>query len=461
MSVTRPLPTGDEACVMVEGPWRHREITANGQRFHAVEAGEGPLVLLLHGFPQFWWSWRHVIPVLADAGFRVVAPDLRGYGASDKPPRGYDLGTLASDVAGMIPALGEHDAMIAGHGWGGLIAWSTAVLHRRRVRRLVTSGTAHPLAMRHAFVANPAQQASIGWSAAAMQIPRAENFLKRNNADAMMRLAKSWAGPNWPDPEAEQRMREAFQLPGVAHCSLGVLPLGLPLDPASGRPPVRPRDATAGLGSGALAARRGRPLRAARDGQCFPQARRRPVRAAAAQRVSATSSPRRRPTWCPPRWWRSPSPTCGPEVRDRDPAGRARNARPRDDFGRPLPYGEPGVERVPDELSLTPAEAVAEAQRYLDEGHPFQAHEVLEASWKAAPAGERGLWRALAQICVGLTHAQRGNTVGATTLLSRGAQGLAEYAGTRPYEIDVDRIAAEAAAWAADVSAVGGLRLVS
>ena len=220
MSVTRSLPTGDESCVMVEGPWRHRQITANGQQFHAVEAGEGPLVLLLHGFPQFWWSWRHVIPVLADAGFRVVAPDLRGYGASDKPPRGYDLATLASDVAGMIPALGEHDAMIAGHGWGGLIAWSTAVLHRRRVRRLVTSGTAHPLAMRRAFIANPGQQATIGWSAAAMQIPRAESYLKRNNAEAMMRLAKSWAGPEWPDAETEQRMREAFQLPGVAHSSL-------------------------------------------------------------------------------------------------------------------------------------------------------------------------------------------------------------------------------------------------
>ena len=218
--MTRPLPTGDEACVMVEGPWRHREIAANGQRFHAVEAGEGPLVLLLHGFPQFWWSWRYVIPVLADAGFRVVAPDLRGYGASDKPPRGYDLATLSNDVAGMIPALGEHDAMIVGHGWGGLLAWTTAVLHRRRVRRLVTSGTAHPLAMRHAFVANPGQQAAIGWSAAAMQIPRAESYLQRHNADAMMRLATSWAGPGWPDADNEQRMRQAFQLPGVAHCSL-------------------------------------------------------------------------------------------------------------------------------------------------------------------------------------------------------------------------------------------------
>jgi pimeloyl-ACP methyl ester carboxylesterase len=220
MSVTRPLPTGDEACVLVEGPWRHREIAANGQRFHAVEAGEGPLILLLHGFPQFWWSWRYVIPVLADAGFRVVAPDLRGYGASDKPPRGYDLKTLSNDIAGMIPALGEHDAMIAGHGWGGLLAWTTAVLHRNRVRRLVTSGTAHPLTLRRAFVTNPAQQAAIGWSAAAMQIPRAESYLKRHDADAMIGLATRWAGPGWPDAENEKRMREAFQLPGVAHCSL-------------------------------------------------------------------------------------------------------------------------------------------------------------------------------------------------------------------------------------------------
>lgn len=140
-------------------------------------------------------------------------------------------------------------------------------------------------------------------------------------------------------------------------------------------------------------------------------------------------------------------------MRDRDPAGRARSSRPRDDFGRPLPYGQPGVERVPDDLSLPPAETLAEAQRYLDEGHPFQAHEVLEARWKAAPAEERGLWRALAQICVGLTHAQRGNTVGAATLLARGAQGLTDYAGTRPYRIEVDRIAAQAEAWAAEVSA--------
>ena len=145
--------------------------------------------------------------------------------------------------------------------------------------------------------------------------------------------------------------------------------------------------------------------------------------------------------------------------RDRDAAGRARNSRPRDDFGRPLPYGATGVTRVPDDLRLPPGDAVVEAQRYLDEGHPFQAHEVLEASWKSAPEDERGLWRALAQICVGLTHAQRGNALGATSLLTRGSAGLAGYAGTTPYGISVNRIAAESAGWAKDPSTVAALHL--
>ncbi|PZA19436.1 alpha/beta fold hydrolase, partial [Modestobacter versicolor] len=78
----------DATSVLLPGPWAHRDVSANGVRLHAAEAGEGPLVLLLHGFPQFWWTWRHQLTGLAAAGLRVVAPDLRGYGASDKPPRG-------------------------------------------------------------------------------------------------------------------------------------------------------------------------------------------------------------------------------------------------------------------------------------------------------------------------------------------------------------------------------------
>ena len=123
--------------------------------------------------------------------------------------------------------------------------------------------------------------------------------------------------------------------------------------------------------------------------------------------------------------------------RDRDPAGRARNARPRDALGRPLPYGEPGEERAPEGVVRPPEQALAEAQALLDAGRPFHAHEVLEDAWKSAPDAERQLWRGLAQLAVGLTHAMRGNPRGATTLLDRGAGNLAPYAAVPPHGIDV------------------------
>jgi hypothetical protein len=113
--------------------------------------------------------------------------------------------------------------------------------------------------------------------------------------------------------------------------------------------------------------------------------------------------------------------------RDRDAAGRARNARPRDAFGRPLARGEAGETPVPDDLSLPAAEALALAQRLLDSGRPFQAHEVLEATWKSAPGAERDLWQGLAQVAVGLTHAQRGNARGAVALLRRGAARVSAF----------------------------------
>jgi hypothetical protein len=124
-------------------------------------------------------------------------------------------------------------------------------------------------------------------------------------------------------------------------------------------------------------------------------------------------------------------------ARDRDPAGRARNARPRDALGRPLPYGVPGEERAPEGVVREPAVALEEAQRLLDAGRPFHAHEVLEDAWKSAPEAERQLWRGLAQLAVGLTHAARGNSRGATTLLERGAGNLVPYAEAPPHGIDV------------------------
>jgi hypothetical protein len=123
--------------------------------------------------------------------------------------------------------------------------------------------------------------------------------------------------------------------------------------------------------------------------------------------------------------------------RDRDPAGRARNARPRDALGRPLPYDAVGEERAPEGVLRTPAEALAEAQALLDAGRPFHAHEVLEDAWKQSPEPERQLWRGLAQLAVGQTHLLRGNARGAETLLDRGATNIERYAGTPPHGIDV------------------------
>jgi hypothetical protein len=124
--------------------------------------------------------------------------------------------------------------------------------------------------------------------------------------------------------------------------------------------------------------------------------------------------------------------------RDRDDAGRPRQQRPRDALGRPLPYGEAGVEAVPEE-PLPPAETLEVARGLVLQGRPFAAHEVLEARWKAGPDDERDLWQGLAQLCVGLTHAARGNVVGADRLLDRGAARLQQYdaRGGSTYGLDL------------------------
>ncbi|MGC5009507.1 DUF309 domain-containing protein [Streptosporangium sp. DT93] len=118
--------------------------------------------------------------------------------------------------------------------------------------------------------------------------------------------------------------------------------------------------------------------------------------------------------------------------RDRDPDGRPRNRRPRDAFGRPLPHDAEGVERVPEDYAPGAEEALSEARRLLAEERPFHAHEVLEGRWKNCPGPERELWQGLAQICVGLTHLQRGNPRGAATLFTRGADRISGYG--MPYE---------------------------
>ncbi|QNE73626.1 DUF309 domain-containing protein [Streptomyces finlayi] len=123
--------------------------------------------------------------------------------------------------------------------------------------------------------------------------------------------------------------------------------------------------------------------------------------------------------------------------RDRDSEGRARSARPRDGLGRPLPYGAPGVERQPEGVVRTPGETVREAQRLLDAGMPFHAHEVFEDAWKSGPDAERELWRGLAQLAVGLTHCARGNASGGARLLRRGAAAISAYLEPRPHGLGI------------------------
>jgi pimeloyl-ACP methyl ester carboxylesterase len=209
--------TVDAAEILVEGPWRHRFVAANGARFHVAEAGEGPLVLLLHGFPEFWWAWRHQLPALAEAGWHAVAMDLRGYGASDKPPRGYDTPTLAADVAGVVRALGAQRAVIVGHDWGGWIAWSMPGLQPRITHAVAALGMAHPLTLRASLRARR-QRRAVGRLLAfqAPVTPERSFGDKQGVADVL----RAWAGPGWPDADSECRYTRAMQVPFVAHTSM-------------------------------------------------------------------------------------------------------------------------------------------------------------------------------------------------------------------------------------------------
>jgi pimeloyl-ACP methyl ester carboxylesterase len=214
----------DDAFVLIDGPWAHRFVYANGIRFHVVEAGTGPLVLLLHGFPECWFAWEQQLVALSQAGFRAVAVDLRGYGASDKPPRGYDGYNLAADVAGLIRALGERQAVLVGSGYGGMLAWSTASFHTRVVRRLVVMGAAHPLRLRTGLLSDPRGQLVASLPLLRFQVPRIEHLMTRDDAAVVGGYLRRWAGPAWlaskDFADYEWRCRQAFRIPQTAFSAL-------------------------------------------------------------------------------------------------------------------------------------------------------------------------------------------------------------------------------------------------
>lgn len=213
----------DSSTVLVEGPWQHRFVPANGARFHVALAGpqdeDAPLVVLLHGLPQMWWTWRHQLPALAAAGYRVAAMDLRGCGASDKPPQGYDVPTLCRDVAGVIRSLGAQDAVVVGQGIGGVIAWSMPALQPAHVRAVGAVAAPHPARMHTGAAARPLLTRSTALRLAFFQLPWfPERRLTRG--DLAPRLLAEWGAPGWLSPEVAAMYRAAMQVPFAAHSAM-------------------------------------------------------------------------------------------------------------------------------------------------------------------------------------------------------------------------------------------------
>lgn len=224
----------DPSVTRIDGPWRHMDVHANGIRFHVVEAqpdedsdaaslGARPLVILLHGFGSFWWSWRHQLRGLR--GARFVAVDLRGYGGSDKPPRGYDGWTLAGDTAGLIRALGHQSATLVGHADGGLVCWATSVLHPRLVRAIALVSSPHPAALRASALTRRDQGRALLPTLLRYQVPiMPERLLTRDNADELERLVRSRASGKWLSSEdfseTISHLRRAIQIPSAAHSAL-------------------------------------------------------------------------------------------------------------------------------------------------------------------------------------------------------------------------------------------------
>lgn len=195
-------------------------VAANGARFHVAVAGpddaDVPLVVLLHGFPQFWWAWRHQLVALAEAGYRTAAMDLRGYGASDKPPRAYALPALVGDVAGVIRSLGAQRAVVVGHGVGGQVAWALPSLAPGAVRAVGVVGSPHPVNLFSATRRDA--PASTLAHLARFQLPW---FPERSmtRGDLVARLLSAWAAPGWHCEDVDL-YTAAARLPFAAHSQM-------------------------------------------------------------------------------------------------------------------------------------------------------------------------------------------------------------------------------------------------
>jgi pimeloyl-ACP methyl ester carboxylesterase len=210
---------------------RHREVATGAVRLHVAEAGpaDGPPVLLLHGFPEPWSGWRHQLGPLAGAGFRVLAPDQRGYGESDRP-RGVDayaLDRLVADVVALIDDAGGGPVTLVGHDWGGIVAWWTAARHPDRLARLVILNAPHPTAFRRFALRHPGQVARSAY-ALGFQVPRLPEWaLGRRDFAALARSLRATSRPGtFPDAVLEE-YRRAWRQPGALTAMLNWYRAGL------------------------------------------------------------------------------------------------------------------------------------------------------------------------------------------------------------------------------------------
>ncbi len=242
------------------GP-RHRRIATNGIHLHAVEAGPegGPLLILLHGFPEPWFAWRHQIAPLAAAGYHVVAPDQRGYNLSDKPARiaDYDLETLARDVVGLIDEAGEERACVVGHDWGGAVGWWLGVRHPERLHKLALLNIPHPWVLERTLRSSSAQRRKSSYIFF-FQLPwlPERSFRASRFALAVKSLQGSSRPGTFSDPDLE-RYRQAWSQPGAVRSMIHWYRAALALASRVAGLAPRPRAHPAALGPQGPLPRRG------------------------------------------------------------------------------------------------------------------------------------------------------------------------------------------------------------
>ncbi len=188
----------------------------NGIKLHYVENGSGPLVILLHGFPEFWYGWRNQIPVLSKQ-YRVVAPDMRGYNLSDKPSKvsDYKIDLLASDIAELIKTLGEEKAIVVGHDWGAAVAWAVAALHPNRVKKLGILNVPHPAEMKKALMGSNWSQIKKSWYIFFFQLPALPEKMVGNKDFFPRTFQRMCTNPNAVSATDIEEYRKAFAQPGA------------------------------------------------------------------------------------------------------------------------------------------------------------------------------------------------------------------------------------------------------